>query len=235
MRIGAIGDIHIRKDTINAYTDIFEPIIKQVDVLLLCGDLTDEGLPEEAVTLRKELDRIKIPIIGVLGNHDYEHEKEQEIKAILSSDNIHILDGESIEIDAIGFAGTKGFAGGFDTHMLPNWGEKLLKDIVQESVRQSLLLERALAKLETTKKIVLLHYSPIRSTLVGESEEIFPFLGSSRLISPIHRFDASLVFHGHAHHGTYEGKTDKGIPVFNVCKVLLLKNNLQASIHEITP
>lgn len=223
MKIAALGDIHVSEKDHGKYKDLFVQISKEADVLIICGDLTDRGLASEAQVLREDLKYCTIPVLIVLGNHDYESSEEKEIREVLKSDMVFILDGESIEIQGVGFAGIKGFGGGFDSYILTPWGEKAIKDFVQEAVNDALRLENAIKKLETEKKVVILHYSPIRQTIEGEPLEIYPFLGSSRLAGPINRFDVNLVFHGHAHHGTYEGKTEKGIHVYNVAKHLLEK------------
>lgn len=191
------------------------------DVLILLGDLTNYGTTEEIGVLIRELKAVRIPIIAVLGNHDVESGQEIEGVKMLTDAGVTVLDGESHEIYGIGFAGTKGFAGGFGRRQLAPWGEKMIKDFVQESIKESLKLESALAKLRTETKVVMLHYSPIQATIMNEPLEIAPFLGSSRLEEPVDRYRASVVFHGHAHHGSLEGETKAGVPVFNVAMPLL--------------
>lgn len=201
------------------------PLIAEVrdgaDVLLLCGDLIDYGLPEEAAVLAKELSAVKIPILGVLGNHEFESGKEDEVKHIFSEAGMTILDGDAREIHGVGFAGVKGFAGGFGDRALGPWGEHIIKRFVHEAVDEALKLESALARLRSNHRIVLLHYAPIASTVIGEPAEIFPFLGSSRLEEPLNRYPVTAVFHGHAHHGAPEGSTKNGVPVYNVAMKLL--------------
>jgi len=152
----------------------------------------------------------------VLGNHDYEAGHPDQVINILEHAKVNVLDGETVEIEGVGFAGVCGFGGGFGRRMLNAWGEPAIKHFVQEAVDQALKLERALSRLETPTKVVLLHYSPIRDTIIGEDPEIFPFMGSTRLEGPINRFSAAVAFHGHAHGGAHEGRTSNGIPVFNV-------------------
>jgi Icc-related predicted phosphoesterase len=194
------------------------------DVLVLCGDLTDYGLAEEARVLVKELAAAKsAPIVAVLGNHDYESGEPDKVKAILGEAGVTVLDGEACEIDGVGFAGAKGLGGGFGEHALQPWGDGVLKQFVRESVDESLKLESALAKLRTARRVAVLHYSPIRETVEGEPYEIFPFLGSSRLEEPLLRYPVTVVLHGHAHHGRPEGHTRGQAPVYNVCLPLLLK------------
>jgi Icc-related predicted phosphoesterase len=220
-KVAAMGDLHVKETTIALYRDIFKEISEKADVLVLCGDLTDFGLANEAEILAEELSHLSIPVTGVLGNHDFQSNSHDEVKQILSK-GMFVLENEPTEIEGIGFAGVKGFGGGFDNYSLGSWGEKEIKDFVQEAINEALTLEMQLQKLETEKKVVVLHYSPIRGTVIGEPEEIFPFLGSSRLVNPINWFGASAVFHGHAHHGTYEGQTQSNIPVYN-CSINVVK------------
>jgi Icc-related predicted phosphoesterase len=194
--------------------------------MILCGDFTDYGLPEEAKVLVKEITAAtKIPVIAVLGNHDYEGGHEQEIVKILADGGVTVLDGEATEIEGVGFAGVKGFCGGFGRGALGPWGERTIKQFVQEAVDESLKLEAALARLRTPKRVAVLHYAPIRATVEGEPPEIFPYLGSSRLEEPINRYRVSAVFHGHAHRGSPEGRTSAGVPVYNVAMPLLTRTN----------
>lgn len=221
VRIAAVGDIHYGKTSQGALLPLFQYVSENADVLLLCGDLTDYGTPEEARVLAKDLASVRIPTIGVLGNHDFETDRQDELVTILADAGVQILDGDSTEVHGIGFAGVKGFGGGFGRRALGPWGEKVIKAFVQEALDESLKLEAALARLRTPEKIAVLHYSPIAATAVGEPPEIMPFLGSSRLEEPLIRYRATAVFHGHAHHGSAEGKTKSGTPVFNVCYPLL--------------
>jgi Icc-related predicted phosphoesterase len=224
-RIAAVGDIHVGLNDQNRFKDLFTEISDKADVLLLCGDLTYSGLADEAKVLSSELSSCRIPTLAVLGNHDHDQEQNQEIRDVLQNETVHLLDGEHLVIGDVGFAGTIGFAGGFDKYMLNSFGEKPIKTFVQEAVNEELKLERALSQLTTEKKVVLLHYAPIRHTVVGEPTEIWPFLGSSRLLEPIEDYEATAVFHGHAHMGTHEGVTPKGTPVFNVAMPIMQKLN----------
>jgi Icc-related predicted phosphoesterase len=236
-RIAAMGDIHMRESDHGKWADYFRMVSTQADILLLCGDLTDTGSVGEAKVLAQELRACAIPIIAVLGNHDFEKNHAEEIRSTLENDHIHILDGESVVIGDIGFAGTKGFGGGFDRFTLAMFGEKMLKEFVQETVNETLKLDRALVRLDShhtdLKKIVLLHYSPVKSTVIGEPEQIFPFLGSSRLAEPIDTRQVTAVFHGHAHVGMMEGATPKGVKVFNVSKPILDKAGIPFYLFEI--
>src|SRR5438105_5823498 len=222
LRIAAMGDLHVSKSSHGTFQPLFSQISESADVLLLCGDFTDYGLPDEARVLARELTAsMKIPVIAVLGNHDYEGGKPDEIRHILSDSGVAVLDGEATEVHGVGFAGVKGFAGGFGRGALGPWGEHAIKAFVQEAVDEALKLESALARLRTQKRVALLHYSPVRATVEGEPPEIFAFLGCGRLAEPVHRYGVTAVFHGHAHRGTPEGQTDDGVPVYNVSLPLL--------------
>lgn len=226
VRIAAIGDIHVSRHSQGAFQPLFTHISSNADVLVLCGDFTDYGLPEEARVLARELTAaIKVPVVAVLGNHDYEAGKQNEIREILLDAGVTVLDGEAAEIEGIGFAGVKGFAGGFGRGSLGPWGEQVIKRFVQEAVDEAMKLETALARLRTEQRVALLHYAPIRGTVEGEPPEIFPYLGSGRLEEPINRYRVTTVFHGHAHRGTPEGRTSTGIPVYNVAMPLLTRIN----------
>lgn len=223
VRIAAVGDLHYgRTSAPGSLAPLFQQITESADVLVLTGDLTDYGLPEEARALAKEFTTaLKIPAVGVLGNHDVESSQEDEVRQILSDAGLAILDGDSTEICGIGFAGVKGFAGGFGRRALGPWGESIIKQFVHEAVNEALKLESALARLRNERIIAVMHYSPIQATVEGEPPEIYPFLGCSRLEEPLGRFPVSAVFHGHAHHGQPEGRTTKDAPVFNVSMGLM--------------
>jgi len=223
MRVAAVGDIHCKKTSQGIFQPLFAAMAAAADVLVLCGDLTDLGLADEARVLVKELGAAKTaPIVAVLGNHDHESGETDQVKAILGEAGVSILDGDALEIQGVGFAGAKGLGGGFGQRALQPWGEDIMKRFVRETIDEALKLESALAKLRTAQRVVVLHYSPIRETVEGEPSEIFPFLGSSRLEEPLLRYPVSVVFHGHAHHGRPEGRTRSGVPVYNVCLPLLL-------------
>jgi len=221
MRVAALADIHCDKTSRESVRTLFTQISQSADILLLCGDLIDYGLPEEATILAKEMASLKLPILLVLGNHEFESGRQDEVKKIFSEAGAVVLDGDAREVLGIGFAGVKGFAGGFGERALGPWGEEMTKRFVHEAIAEALKLESALARLRSDKRIVLLHYSPIQATVVGEPAEIFPFLGSSRLEEPLGRYPVTAVFHGHAHHGTPEGRTKNDIPVYNVAMKLL--------------
>jgi Icc-related predicted phosphoesterase len=221
VRLAAVGDIHCGRASQGALQPLFAQAAEQADVLVLCGDLTDYGLPEEARVLAKELTAVQIPVVAVLGNHDYESDKQGEVRQILCDIGVHMLDGETCEIHGVGFAGVKGFAGGFGRGTLGFWGEASIKRFVQEALDEALKLESALARLRTPQRIAVLHYAPIQATVEGEPPEIFPFLGCSRLEGPLSRHPVNAAFHGHAHNGSLEGRTSGGIPVYNVALQLM--------------
>lgn len=225
VRIAAMSDVHVGKGAQGTLQPLFAQLADQADFLAICGDLTDYGLAEEARVLARELGVLRIPIVAVLGNHDYEAGQQEEITRILTDAGVVMLDGESYEAHGIGFAGIKGFAGGFGRGVLGAWGEPAIKQFAHEAVNEALKLESALARLRTPHRIALLHYSPVRATVEGEPLEIFPYLGCSRLEEPLSRYPVTAVFHGHAHKGTEEGATARGVPVYNVAMPLLKKNH----------
>jgi Icc-related predicted phosphoesterase len=228
-----MADLHYGKHSRGSMAEVFAEISRLADVLLLCGDLTDYGLAEEAeefvIDLRASL---RVPALAVLGNHDFESGQAELIAKILDQAGVIMLEGAAHEMSGVGFAGVCGFGGGFGRRMLNAWGEPLIKQFVQEAIDQAVRLEQALTKLQTEKKIVVLHYAPIRATVVGEDAELFPFLGSTRLEEPINRFRASAVFHGHAHNGTAEGMTATGVPVYNVSTPVLRKSGKTYRVVE---
>ena len=224
VRVAAVADLHCMKTSAGQLQPMLARMVESADLLLLGGDLTDFGLPEEAHILARELNAVKIPILAVLGNHDYESGKQEEVSHILSDAGVRMLDGDACEIKGVGFAGVKGFAGGFGRATLGAWGEDVIKKFVQEAITETMKLESALARLRMPQRIALLHYSPIQATVEGEPPEIYAFLGCGRLGEPLHRFGVTAVFHGHAHRGTPEGKTSDGIPVYNVSLPLLRRH-----------
>lgn len=234
LRIAATADLHYEKHSRGTLHDAFAEISRSSDILLLCGDLTDYGLPEEAEELVADIRAaVRIPILAVLGNHDFESSQPESISKVLDDAGVNVLNGEAIEIGGVGFAGIAGFGGGFGRRMLNAWGEPLIKQFVQESITHAVRLEQALGKLQTEKRIVVLHYSPIRATLEGEDPEIYAFLGSSRLEEPINRFKVTAVFHGHAHNGILDGRTSTGIPVYNVSAPALRKTGKPYRVVEL--
>lgn len=223
VRVSAVGDIHVHEGTIREWREVLDAMVNVADVLVLCGDLTNRGRAQEAEMLADSLSQCKLPVIAVLGNHDVECEEEADILRILCAAGVIMLDDQPHEVDTVGFAGVKGFCGGFDRNALAPFGEKMIKQFVHESVNDALQLEAGLSRLRTPHKIAVLHYAPVRDTVVGEPEEIFPFLGSSRLADPIDHFQVTAAVHGHAHNGSHRGATARGIPVYNVALPLMKK------------
>lgn len=222
LRLAAIGDLHVTEAMRHPYRDLFARIAEEADVVALCGDLTNFGKTTEAEILAEDLAACAIPIVGVLGNHDHECGQPEEVARILHQAGMRCLEGEPIEVKGVGFAGCKGFIGGFGRHMLSAFGEPEIKHFVQASIDENLKLESSLRMLKTERTVVVLHYSPVEHTVEGEPLEIFPFLGSARLGETIDRFDGvRVVVHGHAHRGAHEGRTPRGIPVYNVARPVL--------------
>jgi Icc-related predicted phosphoesterase len=235
VRIAAIADLHYGRATAGPKLPaVLQAASEAADVLVICGDLTDYGRAEEADGLARELKQsVRIPIVAVLGNHDYEGHDPAGVASRLKDAGVTVLDGDAIEIQGVGFAGVKGFCGGFGPHTLGAWGEQAIKAFVQESVSEALKLEAALARLRTPTRIVVLHYAPIQATVEGEPQQIYPYLGCGRLEEPIARYDVTAVFHGHAHRGKLEGKTAGGVPVYNVSLPLLSGWNASAPFRII--
>ncbi len=222
LRLAAVGDLHCRDDQKGRFRQMIKQINDEAELLLLCGDLTDRGSLEEARVLAEELSALRRPCVAVLGNHDFEQGNAKEISSILAKVGVYCLDGDHFVFEKVlGVAGVKGFGGGFRNATLQAFGESTIKAWVQEAVSESLKLEAALTQLDTPKKVVLMHYAPIVATTEGENPEIRPFLGTSRLCGPVDRYGAEAVFHGHCHHGSLRGTTDKGVPVYNVALPLL--------------
>jgi len=216
LKVASLGDLHVSEDRPPALRELFGEISRTADVLVLCGDLTELGKPKEAEILAEELRACSVPMVGVLGNHDYESGEADKVADILKSGGLHLLDGQSCEVDGVGFVGVKGFIGGFGKRMLSSFGETAIKTLVAESQNEAMRLENAMRAVKSERAVVVLHYAPIAETVEGEPPEIFPFLGSSRLAETIDRFTVSAVVHGHAHRGRYEGRTPGGAPVYNV-------------------
>ncbi len=216
VRVAALGAVHASAAAKGKWRDTFTEISHAADVLCLCGDLTNLGTRPEADALVEDLRACTVPVVAVLGNHDHHGGKPEEVERVLCD------------------AGVKGFCGGFDGRMLDAFGEAAIKAFVQEALDQAMRLEHALRTLETRRTVVVLHYAPITDTLVGEPETIFPFLGSSRLMETIDRFDdVRAVFHGHAHHGIYEGRTRKGVPVYNAAAPVPKPNGKPYALVEL--
>ncbi|WP_296166780.1 metallophosphoesterase [uncultured Brevundimonas sp.] len=222
LRVAAVGDLHVGEST-SPYRDLFERVSEDADALCLCGDLVNFGKTAEVEALIADLRLCRIPMVGVMGNHEHECGQPDVVMDMLCDAGVHMLaGGRSHEIGGVGFAGTKGFVGGFGRYMLSAFGEASVKTFVQDSIDDATVLETSIRSLRTERSVVLLHYAPVVDTVMGEPPEIHAFLGSSRLAETIDRYDnVSLVVHGHAHRGAPEGRTNKGVPVYNVALPVL--------------
>ena len=229
MRIAALADLHYSPQSYDRIREQMSRVRDEADVLVLAGDLTNYGKPAEMESLLNALVRVRVPIVAILGNHDYESGHEAELMKMMTDEGIKVLDGTGYERDGVGFAGCKGFLGGFGRGVLTAFGEKEVKSFVQAAIDECLKLERAMSQLRAQKRVVVVHYSPIPATVVGEAPEIYPYLGTSRLAEVIDRHGANIVIHGHAHHGAPEGKTTAGIPVYNVALALIQQQDSKAA------
>ena len=222
LRVAAVGDLHVGEAHDGPHRELFNRVHEDADVLWLCGDLTNFGKTREVEILLEDLRHCRIPMVGVLGNHEHECGQPERVKDLLCDAGVKMLTGQAYEIEGVGFAGGKGFIGGFGRYMLSPFGEAAVKTFVQEAVEDANQIENSIRMLRTERSVVLLHYSPVVETVVGEPPEIHAFLGSSRLGETIDRYDnISLVVHGHAHRGAPEGRTNKGTPVYNVALPVL--------------
>jgi len=238
IRVAAVGDLHLGREGQGMSRSVLSRLMSeaedQADLLLLCGDLTSHGLPEEIREVADALGALTIPSVAVLGNHDFEAGSQAEISRLLSDRGVHVLDGDAVELLGIGIAGVKGFAGGFGRSSLTAFGEPMIKQFVQEALDEALKLENALRRVSAPVKIAIMHYAPIPDTLAGEPPEIMSFLGSSRLLPPIEAMGVDVIFHGHAHIGVLEGRTPGGIPVFNVAYPVLQTHGKLFHVWETT-
>jgi Icc-related predicted phosphoesterase len=222
VRIAAVGDFHSAEESVGAYRAHFARVNDEADILLLAGDLTNWGTPAEMKVAVAELSEVDIPIVAVLGNHDHEAGQTEAACEILRERGVHVLDGDIFELnEQVGIAGVKGYMGGFGRRALTAFGERETKDFVARCLEEVQKLELALRRLSTPIRVALLHYAPVVDTVVGEPEQIYPFLGTDRLAEPLDRFEVAVAFHGHAHHGAFEGRTSGGVPVFNVSHDLI--------------
>lgn len=216
MRIAALADLHYSPQSYDRIRESMSRVREDAELLVMAGDLTNFGRPQEMESLLTMLVRLRLPIVAVLGNHDYESGQHSQLMEMMTAEGVKVLDGTAYERDGIGFAGTKGFLGGFGRSMLTAFGEPEIKAFVQAGIDEAMKLERALSQLRTEKRVIVIHYAPIAETIEGEPREIYPYLGSSRLMEVCDRHGANIIFHGHAHHGAPDGKTTAGIPVHNV-------------------
>jgi uncharacterized protein len=218
VRIAATADLHFRTTEDPILKEMFRELPRYADVLIAAGDLTDNGRLEEAEIVNRYFKSLKMPVIAVLGNHDHENDHAEEIAQLLSAGGTIMLDGNAHEIDEVGFAGTKGFCGGFGSMLVQPFGERPMKTFINLSIEEAVRLESAIKKIHCEKKVIVLHYSPVMETLQGEPPELYAFLGTSRLANAIDRQGANLIVHGHAHNGSPDGVTQAGIPVHNVSR-----------------
>ncbi len=232
MRIAATADLHYTVQSYAILQNQLNNVRDDADVLILAGDLTNYGKTAEMEPLLNTLVRLRVPTIAVLGNHDYESGQEVELARMMTAAGIKVLDGSAYERDGVGFAGTKGFIGGFGRGVLTAFGEPEVKTFVRASIDEALKLERAMSQLRTKKRVIVLHYAPIVATVEGEAPEIYPFLGTSRLAEVIDRHGADLVLHGHAHNGKPDGLTTAGIPVHNVA-ITLLQSQKPSAVYRV--
>ncbi|MBF0332939.1 MAG: metallophosphoesterase [Alphaproteobacteria bacterium] len=235
LRVAAIGDLHVGEGHRHPFRDLFAEISQAADVLALCGDLTNLGTLREAEILAEDLRSCSIPVLGVLGNHDHESGRGGEVMEMLEQGGMLPLEARTQVIDGVGFAGVKGFGGGFEGRMLGAFGEPAIKSFVGEAIGEAMRLENALRALaeEAERLVVVLHYAPIPATVEGEAREIYPFLGSSRLAETIDRFPVAAVFHGHAHHGVHRGQTPRGVPVYNCAQTVIKDGDRRWALVEV--
>ena len=224
MRLAAVADIHLKAENRESDAHQFAKVNDLADVLVVAGDFTDHGMPDEMRGCLSVLERVHIPVVAVLGNHDHESGHHDELTGMLRVAGVHVLDGQCFEVDGVGFAGTKGFCGGFAPHELMPFGEQGIKTFVEIAEREAIKLDYGLAQLSTPQRIAITHYAPIKGTIIGEPEPIFPFLGSSRLERVLDRHRPTLALHGHAHHGSFSACTESGVRVCNVALHLLRQN-----------
>lgn len=224
MKIAAVGDIHLGPQRCGFEKDHISAVNSMAEVLVVAGDLTNYGTTEEIEWCLNTLSGVKIPIVAVLGNHDFESNQQEKLITILRTKGVHLLDGDCIEFGEVGFAGVKGFGGGFGRYQLAEFGEPCIKSFVTQSQNEAQKLRQALLQLTTPKKVAVLHYAPIRTTIEGEPAPIHPFLGSTDLEVVLDETLPDLAVHGHAHKGCFEGKTSKGVRVCNVALPILRAN-----------
>lgn len=236
VRIAAVGDFHCGEKDVGLYREQFAKVNDAADVLLLAGDLTRRGTADETAVAVGELQDVRIPILAVLGNHDHESGCPDDVRDGLRDRGVHLLEEAPFELNEhVGFAGVKGYMGGFGRYTLTAFGEQDTKTFVGRTLEEVQQLEYSLRRLSTPIRVVLLHYAPILDTVMGEPEQILAFLGNDRLVEPIDRFEAAAAFHGHAHHGTFRGETPGGVPVFNVSMVRVREEGVGELyyVHEI--
>ena len=217
MRVAATAGVHARPEDLARLRALAEGAARDADVLVMGGDLTDLGHPEQAEVLVEALDGCPVPVVAVLGNHDHEGGDAAGVSRLLTQEGgVHLLERSSFVIDGVGFVGVKGFCGGFGPHEASSFGEDLFKAWVSEGIRDAEALEKGLRGLGAGPRVAVLHYAPVRDTVEREPAEIHAFLGTSRLAIALDRGGATVAFHGHAHAGPFSGETPGGVPVPNV-------------------
>lgn len=225
IRVAAVGDIHYNRYSREQIYPYFEALGERADLLLIAGDLTQSGSLEEAKALVRDLGRVSIPIVAVLGNHDFHQNKQKEMISLLQDSGVAALEGNSVSITvrgkSVGVMGLKGFGGGFFGACITEFGEPEMKAFAHHCRLQAEVLQDGLEKLNTDYKFALLHFSPVEGTLLGEKKEIYPFLGSYLLAEAVDAVQVSGVFHGHAHLGSERGITPGGVPVRNVAQMVI--------------
>lgn len=251
IRIAAAGDVHFDRKSHNRFAQHFNNLQDKADVLLLAGDLTQTGHPEEMQVLADDLKKCPVPVVAVLGNHDYHLDQVDTVTRILQDANVTVLERSCtilhINSFKVGIAGAKGFGGGFVGACGSDFGEPEMKAFMRHSKNEARELENIIKSMEVDYKIVLLHYSPTAQTLYGEKKEIFPFLGSYYLAEAVDYGKADIAFHGHAHAGVEKGETPGKIPVRNVAQPVIRhafniytldkshKEKAAAASHETAP
>lgn len=225
IRIAAVGDVHYDRNSRERLRRHFKAISERADLLLIAGDLTQSGALEEAQALANDLEHASVPVVSVLGNHDFHQNRQNEIMGVLTKVGVYGLEGTActfmIKGQSVGVMGLKGFGGGFSGGCVTEFGEPEMKAFAHHCRVQAEILRNGLESLDTEYKFALLHFSPVEGTLVGEKREIYPFLGSYLLAEAIDAVGVDAVFHGHAHYGLEKSWTPGGIPVRNVAQMVI--------------
>jgi Icc-related predicted phosphoesterase len=231
MKIAATADLHARVGDTKRLRALANGAARDADVLVIGGDLTDLGRPEQAEALLEALDDCPVPIVAALGNHDHESGNADELSRLFAKAGVHLLDRSSIVLDGVGFSGVKGFCGGFDRALANAFGEDLFKAWVNEGLEDARALENGLRGLGTERRVGVLHYAPVSATVEGEPPQIYPFLGTSHLARALDEGGATVAFHGHAHSGSLRGRTPGGVPVLNVAVPVLQQAGFGQPYH----